>query len=92
MRDTSRERYTNDVIQFAVGEFEKQLRERMKSVHHDVEGRRQRREVLRVEIQLDQIEKLAREGFADVRQLSSKNAIAAKAELGKHCPTLGPLG
>src|SRR5215469_198549 len=38
-----REIFSDDVIQFAVDEFAKQLRERMKSVHHDVEGRRQRR-------------------------------------------------
>jgi len=127
-----REIFSEDVIQFAVGEFQKQLRERIRSVRSDVERRRQRRDVLRVEIQnladavaqghaskvllenltrrereleeldkgllssgeegvqgkADQIEKFIRKRFADLRRLSSENASAAKAELGKHCDSI----
>jgi hypothetical protein len=127
-----REVFNDDVIQFAIGEFEKQLRERIRSVRSDIERKRQRRDVLRVEIQnlaeavaqghasealfenlkrrereldeldngllpnredgiqvkLDQVEKFIRGRFADLRHLSSQNAIAAKAELGKHCDSI----
>jgi DNA invertase Pin-like site-specific DNA recombinase len=127
-----REIFNDEIIQFAIGEFQKQLRERIRSVRSDVEGRRQRREVLRVEIQnlahvvaqgyaskallenltqrereleeldkglmsnspesiqfkVDQVEKFIRKRFADLRQLSSENASAAKAELGKHCDSI----
>ena len=41
-----REMFNDDVIQFAIGEFEKQLRERIKSVQSDVEGKRRGREIL----------------------------------------------
>ena len=45
-----REILNDDVIQFAMGEFEKQLRERIRSARSDGERKRQRRDVLRVEI------------------------------------------
>jgi hypothetical protein len=45
-----REIFNDSVIQFVIGEFEKQLRERIRSVRSDVERKRQRRDVLRVEI------------------------------------------
>jgi DNA invertase Pin-like site-specific DNA recombinase len=127
-----REIFNDDVIQFAIGEFEKQLRERIGSLRSDVERKLQRRDVLRVQIdnladavaqgyasealfenltrrerelkelnnallpnceegiqvKLDRIEKFIRARFADLRQLSSENAIAAKAELGKHCDSI----
>lgn len=127
-----REIFNDDIIQFAIGEFEKQLRERVRRVRGDLEGKRERREVLRAEIKnladavaqghaskallenlacrerelqeldttllsdredaiqvkIDQIEKFIRDRFADLRQLSAKNAIAAKAELAKHCDSI----
>jgi site-specific DNA recombinase len=127
-----REIFNDDVIKFAIREFEKQLRERMRSVRSDTEGKRQRREVLRAEIEnladavaqghaskallenlarrereleeldvglfsnheegiqvrIDQVTKFIRDRFADIRQLSAKNAIGAKAELAKHCDSI----
>ena len=41
-----------------------------------------------IQVKLDQIEKFIRERFADLRRLSSKNAIAAKAELARHCDSI----
>jgi hypothetical protein len=127
-----REIFNDDVIEFAIQEFAKQLHERITSARGDVEARRQRRDVLRVEVQnladavaqghasktvlenltqrerdleeldktlmsnshesiqvkVDQVEKFIRKRFADLRQLSSANASAAKAELGKHCDSI----
>lgn len=39
----------------------------------------------RIQVKIDQIEKFIRDRFADLRQLAARNAIAAKAELAKHC-------
>jgi hypothetical protein len=41
-----------------------------------------------IQVKLDQVEKFIRGRFADLRHLSSQNAIAAKAELGKHCNSI----
>jgi hypothetical protein len=41
-----------------------------------------------IHVKLDRIEKFIREGFVDLRRLSSKNATAAKAELAKHCDSI----
>ena len=41
-----------------------------------------------IPIKLEQIEKFIRERFMDLRHLSAENAIAAKAELAKHCDSI----
>jgi len=41
-----------------------------------------------IQVKLNQIEKFIRDRFADLRRLSSDNAIAAKGELGKHCDSI----